>query len=352
MNAIRSYPMQPETSPPQTRPWLSVLVPVYNVAPYLAQCIDSILLQATAGVEILLLDDGSTDESRQICADVCAQHTPTLQLLLHERNRGLSGARNTLLDAASGRYCWFVDSDDEMLPGAIAALHAVVSEHAPDMVLCDYREQQRTLNGFTGPARTPSTDVEALVHGVFASRRMYAWSRITRRELWGNDLRFPIDRHFEDIMTTPWLCLRAQRFYYVDQPWIMYRLRDNSIMAAATRDHSAFNRRMNDDLAGALAGFRAAAATRLPLMSTATRLAIANFCVRNFTGIAWRLLRARFMKDDWKSIRGELHRYRRIIEQDAPASFASVANQPLREVRIKRWLGQILMLRLTARALD
>ncbi len=83
-------------------------------------------------------------------------------------------------------------------------------------------------------------------------------------------------------MTTPWLCLRARSFYYVDEPWIHYRLREDSIMAAATRADRPFDQRMNDDLAGALKGFHAHAATILPQMSAATRLYITEFSARAF----------------------------------------------------------------------
>jgi glycosyltransferase involved in cell wall biosynthesis len=339
--------MQPVT-PSQPAPWLSVLVPVYNVGAYVGPCIDSILMQAIEGVEILLLDDGSTDESLRICEDRCAQHAKSLRLLRHAGNRGLSIARNTLLESATGRYCWFVDSDDEMLPGAIAALRAIVDQHAPDMILCDYREKRRLLDGFSGSAHTFSTDREALVRGIFDSRRMYIWNHIARRETWG-ELRFPVGRYFEDIMTTPWLCLQARSFYYADQPWIMYRVRGGSIMSTATRNHSRFNQRMNDDLAASLAGFQAAASASLPPLSTATQHAIANFCARSYTDMTWRLLRARLLEDGWKSVHRQLQRYRATIEEEAPSGFASVAHRPLREMRLKRWIGQVVALALTSR---
>lgn len=339
--------MQPESPP--SPPWLSVLIPVYNVAPYLGACLDSILSQLAAGVEILLVDDGSTDDSLRIAEQLCAAHAPAVRLLRHERNRGLSAARNTLLEAAAGRYVWFVDSDDEMLPGAVATLQSVTAQHGPDMVLCSYRERGRTLRGFSGPAHALCRDREALIRGVFASKRMASWSRIVRRELWGADLRFPVGRCFEDIMTTPWLCLRARSFYYVEEPWIAYRVREGSILTAATRVSAQFDRGMNDDFAGALAGFRAAATTALPQMSAATQLAITDFCALTFADIGWRLLRARLRTDGWAGIRAELQRYRAIIERDAPASLARVANYPLRELKLRRWMKLRLMLRLTAR---
>ncbi len=194
---------------------------------------------------------------------------------------------------------------------------------APDMVLCDYRERQRTLTGFSGSAHTLSTDREALVRGLFASRRMYSWNHIARREVWGPDLRFPAGRYFEDVMTTPWLCLRARSSTTWTPPGSCTRVHPASIMSAATSDHRSFNRRMNDDLAAALTGFQAAAAATLPPLSEATQLAIANFGVRTFTDMAWRLLRARLLKDGWKAVHGELQRYRATIEREAPRDSAA-----------------------------
>jgi glycosyltransferase involved in cell wall biosynthesis len=328
-------------------PWLSILIPVYNVAPYLRACVQSILSQPTAGVEILLVEDGSTDGSRELAARLCAEHTQLLRLLVHDRNRGLSAARNTLLDAATGRYIWFVDSDDQMLPGALATLRTIVDAHDPDLILCSYREGERTLHGFTGPEQTLSRDREALVRGVFQSRRLYSWNRISRRALWGTDLRFPVGHYFEDIMTTPGLCLRAGSFYYIDQPWIDYRQRDDSIMAVAARARRSFDRRMNDDLAGALGAFHVAARTALPGMSRATGRCITEFCLRTFADLGWRLVRARRGEDSWRAIRSELRRYRALSERDVPASFASAAHYPLRQLRLKLWLRISLMLLVT-----
>lgn len=328
-------------------PWLSILIPVYNVAPYLRACVQSILSQPAAGVEILLVDDGSTDDSCRIAAQLCAEHAPATRLLLHDRNRGLSAARNTLLDAATGRHVWFVDSDDELLPGAIAALRSIIDAHDPDLVLCSYREGERILNGFTGPGQTLSRDREALVRGVFASRRLYSWNRISRRALWGTDLRFPVGRYFEDIMTTPGLCLRAASFYYIDQPWLHYRQRDDSIMAVAARARRRFDRRMNDDLASALSAFHVAARSALPGMSQATRRCITEFCLRTFADLGWRLVHARRRGDSWASLLRELRRYRDLTEQDVPASFASAAHFPLRQLRLRLWLRVGCMLLLT-----
>lgn len=122
-------------------PWLSVLIPVYNVRDYLAECVASVLEQAPddGSVEVLLLDDCSTDGSSETIDQLRARWPGRLRLLQHDRNRGLSAARNTMLGAAQGEYIWFLDSDDKLLPGAIPALHQIVQAHGPDAVLCDFQ---------------------------------------------------------------------------------------------------------------------------------------------------------------------------------------------------------------------
>ena len=228
------------------RPWLSVLVPVYNVQPYLRECLASVIEQlgGDTGVEILVLDDRSTDGSWTLLEEL-ARHWPgRLQLLRHERNAGLSAARNTMIDAAQGEYLWFLDSDDKLLPGSVARLRTIVQAHAPDVVLCDFavwRERERfkhRLRGerhrrsFRGVASRLEHDHCALLAGMLSTGELHAWSKISRRTLWGNDLRFPVGKHFEDMTTMPLVALRARSFYYEPRPWVAYRQRAGSILAS------------------------------------------------------------------------------------------------------------------------
>lgn len=237
--------------------WLSVLVPVYNVLPYLHECLASVVEQVgdDAGIQIVVLDDCSTDGSWPLVQELAQRWPGRLQLLQHARNGGLSAARNTLIDAAEGDYLWFLDSDDKLLPGAIERLRAIVQAHAPDVVLCDFsvwRERPRLkhrLRGeghrrsFDGPAHQLVQDRSALLMGMLSTGQLHAWSKISRRGLWGSDLRFPAGRYFEDMATMPLMALRAQSFYYACQPWVAYRQRASSILAnmslAKAMDQSA-----------------------------------------------------------------------------------------------------------------
>ncbi|MBS0509029.1 MAG: glycosyltransferase family 2 protein [Proteobacteria bacterium] len=232
--------------------WLSLLVPVYNVQPYLEECLASVIdqLPADGGVQVLVLDDCSTDGSWALMQELDKRWPGRLRLLQHQRNGGLSAARNTMIDVAVGDYLWFLDSDDKLLPGAIAGLQAIVRQHAPDMVLCDFsvwREQVRfkhRLRGeahkrsFAGPARRLVRDHNQLAAGMLRTGQLHAWSKISRRALWGAadaaGLRFPVARYFEDMATMPRLALRAESYFYEPAPWVAYRQRGSSILATMT----------------------------------------------------------------------------------------------------------------------
>lgn len=331
-------------------PWLSILVPVYNVAEWVRPCVQSILDQALDGVEVILLDDASTDESRAVCDVLCAEHAPRLRLLGHERNRGLSAARNTMLEAARGTYVWFVDGDDEMLPGAVARLHEVVTQHAPDVVLCDFSKLGRHEAGFRGRPGLLERDRDALLRGLFASRRMHVWTKITRRALWDGAPRFPEGRCYEDMATMPWLFLRAGSFFYVPNPWIAYRVRPGSITQVAAHTSGHFDEGKNDDVARALDGFAAGARAALPELSAATVDAISRFCAKEFTKIGWRLIKHRFGRDDWGHIIGRMCRYRRMLESASPRPFAAVTASHLRHGRLAEFLRLAAFRFLTRRA--
>lgn len=231
----------------ETRPWLSVLIPVYNVEAYLGECVASVLADADDGVEVLLLEDCSTDGSALLAQQLADRHQPQVRLLRHERNGGLSAARNSLIEAARGDYLWFLDSDDVLMPGAVSSLRACVAQHGqPDLVLCDFRtlrdpfKLKHRLRGelhrhtFPGPARQRLEDRDALLSGVFAQGHLHSWSKIARRELWGPSLRFPAGHYFEDMATTPALLLSARSYVYMDQVWVGYRQRAGSILSSGS----------------------------------------------------------------------------------------------------------------------
>lgn len=226
-------------------PWLSILIPVYNVEKYLDDCFRSILSQVDSGVEIIVLDDCSVDDSLLRLQHITETSEHPVTLLQHEQNRGLSATRNTLVNHASGEYIWFLDSDDALAEGAVASMRKIVRQYAPDLVLCDYelwdgddlyssKQNRHCTQSFGGRANVLEKDTEMLFGGLYQCGKLHAWSKISKRNLWMGDLRFPEGQYFEDMYTMPRLALKVSSFYYADVAWIRYRQREGSILATFT----------------------------------------------------------------------------------------------------------------------
>lgn len=113
-------------------PYFSLVLPCYKVAAYVERCVRSILSQDFTDFEIILVDDGSPDETPDLCDRLAAEH-PCIRVI-HKENGGLSSARNAGMDAAAGKYIWFIDSDDWIEPGALTLLHQACEEGAPEIV--------------------------------------------------------------------------------------------------------------------------------------------------------------------------------------------------------------------------
>lgn len=326
-------------------PWLSILVPVYNVLPYLEECLSSIFgeMADDGGIELILIDDRSTDGSAELCARLIAHAGDNVRLIHHEENQGISAVRNALLEAAGGDYLWFIDSDDMLLPGSVAALRDILLSEQPDIVICDYlRADQTQIATFSGPARQSAECIQTLIAGTFANRRMHCWSRIWKRGIIG-ETRFPEGACFEDIATVPWLMLKARSYYYCPEPWIYYRSRPGSIIAQVSRVRGHFDTRRNDDLAASMNGFANELTLAFPELSEETKAAVGRFVAREFFKLSRRLFRARRQQPSLAALRLLIGHYRAIMERNSPVPFSQVAIQYLRRGQLVRaaelWLA-------------
>ena len=115
-------------------PLISVIVPVYQVEQYLDRCVSSILEQTYDHLEVILIDDGSPDSCPRLC-DEWAEKDPRVRVI-HQENGGVSSARNAGLDAATGDYIAFVDSDDAIRPNYFETLYALLTEHQAELSIC------------------------------------------------------------------------------------------------------------------------------------------------------------------------------------------------------------------------
>lgn len=212
-------------------PLLSVIIPVYNVEEYLVRCVESILNQTYRSLEVILVDDGSPDNSGRIC-DALAQKDSRVRVI-HKENGGLSSARNAGMDAATGEYITFVDSDDWLEADGYAHLMELLLRHQVKLVCGgNYDVDGETGNKTLGltPAKEEVLSAEEFVG------RMFLWQgcdssacdKIYHRELLAN-FRYPEGRVCEDVAVTYKIVLQTDRVALSDRPFYNYFHRDGSI---------------------------------------------------------------------------------------------------------------------------
>ena len=218
---------------------ISVIIPVYNVKPFLRECIDSVINQTYKDLEIIIIDDGSTDGS----GTVCDEYTKDLRVIvIHQNNRGLSAARNAGLDIATKDYIMFVDSDDWVDPEFCEIPYNTAVLHGADIVYFDYwqNKDERSEEKRTGECegiKDSQTAMKLLFNGVGVT----VWNKLFRKHLF-ETVRFPVGTYFEDSVTTPTLVHTAQKVYYKKTPLYHYRYREGSIVTM--RDQNIMEERI------------------------------------------------------------------------------------------------------------
>lgn len=215
-------------------PLVSVIVPVYNVEQYLKECVDSIIEQTYKNIEIILVDDGSTDQSPRICNEYKKKDSRVK--VIHKNNGGLSDARNKGIDASNGSYIGFVDSDDWIEPNMYETLVEDLKDQASDISICGiYREyQNKTVQERNKKEQLDRNDaIKELLKGNIIHD--HAWSKLYKKELFDN-VRYPCGKVYEDIRTTYKLFLKCNRVSLVSPCLYHYRQRQGSIIRNGFND--------------------------------------------------------------------------------------------------------------------
>lgn len=202
---------------------ISVIVPVYNVEMYLDRCVDSIVHQTYQELEIILVDDGSTDNSSVLC-DSWALKDSRISVI-HKKNGGLSDTRNTGLKVATGEYVSFVDSDDYIEPTMYSEMIACMEECGANIACCGRKivKDGKCLQiRFTADEIKIFSDEEA-IREIFLNRYMNeaAWDKIYRRRLF-DDVVFPVGEINEDIVIMPTLMNRSKRIAHIGKSFYNY----------------------------------------------------------------------------------------------------------------------------------
>jgi hypothetical protein len=219
---------------------LTLIVPAYNSARFIEPCLRAILAQLAVGHQLVVIDDGSTDATFELAEGLRREYADADFTLLRQPNAGVAAARNRGLAEARGEYIVFIDADDLLQPGILAALDGVIDSERPDVIACDFnfwrpdneRKSRPVSLGYAPDAL--STDRDAILSTFFADRHTYVWANVFRREIYeraGMPV-FPAGRVFEDLSTLAPLLARCRSLYHLARPIIDYRQHGGSITKA------------------------------------------------------------------------------------------------------------------------
>lgn len=201
-----------------SKPLISVIIPAYNVAPYIRKSVQSVIEQTYKNLQIILIEDGATDDTGKICDDLAAQDSRIE--VIHQKNGGLSAARNAGLNVAKGEWIAFLDSDDWIEPEMYEALLKLALDYDADISSCC----SRNVYPDTTDKPTPKNEVvnvldtkgviRDLLHQTIV--RFEVWNKLWSRELIG-DMRFKVGQVAEDVYWDRVLFLKANKFVHTNR---------------------------------------------------------------------------------------------------------------------------------------
>lgn len=208
---------------------ISVIVPVYNVADYLKQCLDSILNQTYKEFEVILVDDGSTDTSYSICDEYVKRDSRFH--LFRQENRGQSAARNAGLELCKGGYITFIDSDDFVSPEYLQKMVENLMNTDADIAIC---EHYRLEDGMFYIKNHESNDREIIstreaLERIHQVNYAVTWGKLFKSSLF-RYVRFPVGRVYEDSFTLPKLYMFCEKIVVLSDELYCYRQRTFSTM--------------------------------------------------------------------------------------------------------------------------
>lgn len=220
-------------------PLVSVIVPVYNMELYLAECLESLVHQTLKDIEIIIVNDGSTDKSHRIIADY-VYHYPDIIRAFTIENRGLGEARNYGITKAKGKYLGFVDSDDVVRLDMYETLYKAAATNNSDCVICDYiatweNGKQEYVSSI--PVQNPDRFDFLKYSARYGC--VNAWSKLFDRVLF-DKIQYS-KGFYEDLSTTPVLLSYANKIAYVKEGLYFYRQRSGSITSIKNNDKRLFD---------------------------------------------------------------------------------------------------------------
>lgn len=214
-------------------PMISIIIPIYNVKPFLKCCVNSVLSQTYYNLEIILVDDGSTDGSEKIC-DEYAKKDGRIHVI-HKKNGGLSDARNVGIKASTADYIAFIDSDDYVVKWYVQRLVEILFKYNADISICaycsgkknkfyDFQKHCKQVRCFSSKTMLQNW------HGENKDVETVSWNKLYKKSLFTeNNIYYPVGYFYEDAQTTHLLVDKATRIVMTNEKLYFYRKRKNSI---------------------------------------------------------------------------------------------------------------------------
>lgn len=203
---------------------LSIIIPIYNVEKYIEECLESVLSQITPDIEVVVVNDGTPDNSMTLVETILNQYSQDIQdqfVIINQSNQGLSCARNAGLDIAKGEYVGFLDSDDKLLSRYIELVLEVIEKTNCDIIDFNILTSQNDILDLR-PEANNSLD------SVFKAGHWYSWARVVKKDLFSK-FRFTPNIYYEDFDLTPLLYLSATTINHINEPLYWYRKNDEGI---------------------------------------------------------------------------------------------------------------------------
>ena len=217
-------------------PLVSVIIPVYNVKDYLRESVDSVIDQTYKDLEIILVDDGSSDGSGKICDEYLSRDNRIR--VIHQVNQGLSTARNTGLDAMHGDIVAFLDSDDAFMPDMICTMVKGMLRTGAEIAVCGFYSCRTTKRMKASQSDRVFRTMQGVVSSETALRYLIderinvnVWNKLYKKEIF-ESLRFPDGHDYEDLILTPFLTEKAHKVLLLEKQLVLYRLREKSITSS------------------------------------------------------------------------------------------------------------------------
>jgi glycosyltransferase involved in cell wall biosynthesis len=284
---------------------ISVIIPAYNAESHMASTLDSILAQDYENIEIILVNDASTDDTISSIKNALKNCSRQWELIAHEQNRGVSAARNTGMAAAKGEYILFMDSDDMVETGFISALYEIVSKSDSDIAFCGYRTQdEATGEENIYPAGLEQdkeyAGEELALMRILRRVPIGIWTMLFRRDfLVGEDLKFTEGcTCAEDLEFVVKSLIKSSKVIFSQNCSYIYSIHDSMGSRSSYSTHEQSIRRANDKFLAFIRAIRYIIdnAESKSIVSLAQYMLLPKFHLKMFNVYAWRDDREEFNK--------------------------------------------------------